>query len=283
MLRRIALWKYGIAVVFILGCCVCVSHQDQETRDQYEQKCNQLNAVAVSPSSHYEDCDKGAENAARHQPRWYRVFGWPEGITTWAILLTLLSIAEQTIQTKKAARAALVSAKAANDQIQLIKNKERARIAVNIADSSGDNIDEGTWPVKLVIANEGATHAFDALLLVAYIVLPSLDLPDLPPIKSRPIPSTIKADTEYVTGEIQPDVKTAEISMEDVWEGRLFVHLRGAVVYKDVFGDSHGTDFHFVWQVRTKPIASPSERGDAFAFEFSSAWVRPNTQGNAAT
>jgi hypothetical protein len=113
MLRRVLSWKYVIAVVVILGFSVYVARQDQETRDEYEQKCQQLNAGAVPPSPHYEDCDKGADSAARHLPRWYRVFSWPEGITTWAILLTLLGIADQTAQTKKSAEAALISAKAA--------------------------------------------------------------------------------------------------------------------------------------------------------------------------
>jgi len=105
MLKRLLLWKYFIAVVVILGCCVYVSRKDQEARDEYEQKCSQFNASALPPSGHQEDCDKGAEDAARHLPRWYRVFSWPEGMTTWAILLTLLVIAEQTNQTKRAALA----------------------------------------------------------------------------------------------------------------------------------------------------------------------------------
>jgi hypothetical protein len=125
MLQRIALWKYGMAVVIILGGCVYVSRQDQKTRDQYEQKCNQLNARVISPSGHYEDCDKGAENAAQHLPRWYRFFVWPEGTTTWAILLTLLVIADQTTQTRKAAEAALASANSAKTQIEVMRTQAR--------------------------------------------------------------------------------------------------------------------------------------------------------------
>lgn len=89
MLRHIAAWKYVIVVLVIAGFFIYVSRQDQNTRHEYEKKCSQLNSGFVTPwLSPNEDCDKGAENAARHLPRWYRLFGWPEGITTWAILLT---------------------------------------------------------------------------------------------------------------------------------------------------------------------------------------------------
>jgi hypothetical protein len=113
MPKRLVAWKYGIAVFIILGGSIYVSRQDQKTRDQYEQKCNQLNASAASPASHYEDCDKGAENAVRDLPLLYQVLGWPEGVTACAILLTLLVIAEQTDQTRKAAEAGLIAARAA--------------------------------------------------------------------------------------------------------------------------------------------------------------------------
>ncbi len=42
----------------------------------------------------------------------YRVFGWPEGITVWALFLTLITIAEQSNETRK-------SAEAARDSIRL--------------------------------------------------------------------------------------------------------------------------------------------------------------------
>lgn len=103
----------------ILGCSVYVSREDQKTRDRYQQKCDQLNASVVPPARHYEDCDKGADAAARHLPRWYRVFSWPEGITTWAILLTLLVIADQTAQTRRAADATKDAAQAALKQAEI--------------------------------------------------------------------------------------------------------------------------------------------------------------------
>jgi hypothetical protein len=60
------------------------------------------------------------------------MFGWPEGITTWAILLTLLAIAEQTSQTRVAAEATREAAKAALLNAQAVINAERPWILVVI-------------------------------------------------------------------------------------------------------------------------------------------------------
>jgi hypothetical protein len=42
-------------------------------------------------------------DAEEHPPSWFRFFRWPDGTTTWAIIFTLIAIAAQTEQTKKAA------------------------------------------------------------------------------------------------------------------------------------------------------------------------------------
>lgn len=148
MIRRIASWKYGIAVAIVVGLSIYVSHQDQKTREQYEQKCTQLNAGTAPPASHTEDCDQGADNAARHLPRWYRMFGWPEGITAWAILLTLFTVAEQTNATRTAAEAT-------RDAMIL---QHRPKVVVR-ALTLGQNR-PGTFDISLGIRNSGSTTAY---------------------------------------------------------------------------------------------------------------------------
>jgi hypothetical protein len=152
MLKRIASWKYGIPVLIILGGCVYVSHQDQRTRDQYEQKCNQLNASTVPPSAHQEDCDKGAENAARHLPRWFRIFSWPEGITTWAILLTLFAIAEQTSQTRRSADI--------SERVLVSTFRPRVEVrSVNLRVIDAAETSDKKCAFELTIVNVGGTDA----------------------------------------------------------------------------------------------------------------------------
>ena len=103
MLRGTVAWKYLIGVAVIFGCAVFVSHQYQHARSQCSKECEQVNPRSIPPPPATKNCNECEQNAERHLPRWYRLFGWPEGITTWAILLTLLAIGEQTHQTRRTA------------------------------------------------------------------------------------------------------------------------------------------------------------------------------------
>ena len=125
MLKRIGYWKYVVAIIAIWGCALYVSQQYEKARQQCGKECNQARNWSGSQSIHYEICDECQQSAEMKFPRWYRLFSWPEGITTWALILTLFAIVEQTAQTRKAAEAALLNAKAVIDA-------ERAWIVVSI-------------------------------------------------------------------------------------------------------------------------------------------------------
>ena len=263
MLKILASWKFGIAIAVILCSSVYVSSQDQKTRDQYEQKCTQLNARSISPSAHSEDCDKGAENAARHLPRWYRIFGWPEGITTWAILLTLLALAEQTSQTKRAAIATEDAARAAQDSVNVMREqnkaaqqKQRARIVVKIIPAKLP-ITQVLWQVKFQVENIGPTHAFDAWLYVKFEFTAS---PVPPPIHQtkmlQHLPRIRAEKSRHVLTDplVWEDVRN-EARMQEVAAGKLFLHMRGTVDYQDIFGEPHVTPFRYLWNAN---IDTPS-------------------------
>jgi hypothetical protein len=262
MLKKLASWKYGIAVVIILGFSIYVSHQDQKTRDQYEKECAKLNAGAVSPTAHREDCDKGAEDAARHLPRWYRVFGWSEGITTWAILLTLLALAEQTVQTKRAAeatdnslsevqrqtKAAVMSAKAARRQTLIAMNAQRAWVMGTIENvphwnPSGANTE--VMYVKPLFRNYGETPG-----RISEIKLRSEYLADGEELPPHPVYSGEEWYSSHFSGEI--DLMPKNMVVQPVsaqLRGGAFVNVRKrqtrlyiywVVNYRDI----HGRKWH---------------------------------------
>jgi hypothetical protein len=90
--------------------------------------------LALYISSQYQT---HAKDAKWDPPHWYRLFTWQEGVTTWALMLTLLAIAEQTNETAKAAKAAQESAKATQDSIpHQAKAAEAARLSADAADIS---------------------------------------------------------------------------------------------------------------------------------------------------
>lgn len=255
MLKRILLWKYLIAVGTILGFCVYITQQDQKTRDQYEQKCSQLNAGAMPPSGHYEDCDKGAENAAGHLPRWYRIFGWPEGITTWAILLTLLALAEQTSQTKVAAQAALLN-------IQAFINSERPWIQVVAEESK--IFGQSHWEIKAV--NKGRTPAVIVSESIDYKIIGAVEFLDLPPRhsaqKAHREPKILLPDQmcelRTVTKKEFGLVAGSEQSKQfDTLEFEGFAY--GILFYRDVLGARDAIPYETHWCFECLPWGKEGE------------------------
>jgi hypothetical protein len=249
MLRRTLAWKYAVAVIVILGFSVYVSHEDQTTRDQYEQKCAQLNARAASPTAHSEDCDKGAENAARHLPRWHGVFGWPEGITTWAILLTLLAIADQTSQTRRAAGATEDAVKASEISYKLARDtsERELRAYLTVTNARLFLYEDGSIEPRLTISNSGQTPAYEFKGIQAL----SLDGRPLASSISRPSDDillrygTVGRDY-WLTGEMRKVGTTKQQVMDYLMSGEMHLILYGWYKYQDVFGHIHPLDFQLV-------------------------------------
>jgi hypothetical protein len=254
MLKRIGLWKYAIPAVVIIGVSVFVSCQDQNTRDEYEAKCNQLNSRAASPAAHHENCDEGAENAARHLPRWYRIFSWPEGITTWAILFTLFVIAEQTAQTKKAADAAFLNA-------QAVINAERPWLLVVIKPVMGPM---GGFNVH--IRNRGRTPAMITNAQWGCIAVKEVtDLPREPSYWPREL---VKDRIVMPDGAARIwwfDYKTLHNVLKEQfprfsWEGRVFVF--GTILYRDL-ADPSPSALHETRWIGLYQSGNSEELGDS--------------------
>src|SRR5208283_613105 len=129
--------KYVFGFILVFSLAVYVAIQDEHTAQQSAQEGKQSSSpvVAAVPDSNHPQQNK--PNPVRNLPSWYGFFRWPNGTTTWAILLTLLAIAEQTrllkeyvVATKDGVRAANKSADAALLNAQAVINSERAWIKV---------------------------------------------------------------------------------------------------------------------------------------------------------
>jgi hypothetical protein len=260
MLKRILLWKYPIAALLVLGGCVFVSRQDQETRDKYEQKCSQFNASAIPPTRHQEDCEEGAEDAARHLPRWYRIFGWPEGITTWAILLTLMAIAEQTNQTRRAAdagadaaNAAYGSVRFAEAQFELMKEERRARISIKAIGIQVQDPGSELWNLvtNIEIRNLGQTRAFIKRTSGEFAIrLEGQERPQEDDL------STLYLPEEYIDPSTDPIVvslhhfnflpTSLKVLADDLHDRKRMLHLYGFIEY-ETLGMKFTEEFKYFW------------------------------------
>lgn len=109
---RIMLKSISIAALLIVACAVFVAIQDERSAEQHEQNAaNGKSAFAAAKTG--ED----QSDPRRNSPRWFGIFRWPDGITTWAIILTLATIAIQTRETARSARSSEVAVLAALNKV----------------------------------------------------------------------------------------------------------------------------------------------------------------------
>ncbi len=121
------MWKYVLAFVVVFGLTVFVSYQTQQIAEQDARQTAPTTNGAAAPNPQNNQALEIPKIPKQNTPFWlhffFQLFTWPEGVTAWAILLTLFAIAEQTQQTRKAAEAASISAEASNAQIQVMQTQ----------------------------------------------------------------------------------------------------------------------------------------------------------------
>jgi hypothetical protein len=162
------------------------------------------------------------------------------------------------------AKAAQQSAYAANSQVEMIKRKERARLVVRahaepgpgfvIEDDQGHTIQ--ALDVRIEIANEGETGAFNVSATGMYLAVPVRDSCDISSGFMLDIPTIIRPATpgSHIVVSIDPvEGDIASISAADgeaIQRGSKALHVFGIIRYDDVFDDRWGTPFHFIWRTR---------------------------------
>jgi hypothetical protein len=127
-------WKYLVSIAVILVLAVYVSRQDERAAQQSAQR----------------TASRDNSSLTKTEQTLYSFFRWPDGVTTWAIILTLWAIAEQSRDTRRAVIASL-----------------RPRVILRSAfPSEGTMIptvgvpDAKPWRVDFVIANTGGSRAY---------------------------------------------------------------------------------------------------------------------------
>jgi hypothetical protein len=90
-------------IVLILATVIGVSQYAETTKQHCEESARQTEAATVAKG----DDGKASNNAedACKPPVWARYVAWPEGVGAWAVILTLLVIGWQSIETRAAAKA----------------------------------------------------------------------------------------------------------------------------------------------------------------------------------
>jgi len=175
---------------------------------------------------------------------------------------TLQNIAKQTrllwiytAATRRGVRAARKSAEAASDSIELIINKERARIRVEmdrhwveVCDADRIEYPKVTYRVEIY----GPSSAFiEDAEASAYIADSADAQPPHPTNVPIGLPSVIKPDTPPISKDcyIFPKMNLDQSDVDAIHRGTSFLHFRGAIRYKDVFGKERSTTFKYMWRI----------------------------------
>jgi hypothetical protein len=96
---------YIVAVVVLVGIALYVARQDERAAQQSAKPTAAAGDQTSPGKSDKAHPPENVNNPDANVPTWYGFFRWPNGTTTWVIILTLFVIAEQTRQTAKAAKA----------------------------------------------------------------------------------------------------------------------------------------------------------------------------------
>ncbi|HET6843832.1 MAG TPA: hypothetical protein VFK06_19450 [Candidatus Angelobacter sp.] len=106
MLKRLALKYLPMALLLILiGVVIYMSHYAESRKTENKENAEACSSkTAISPNDTGESTQK--TDNPKHPPNWIKAFAWPDGVTVWALLLTLLVIAWQSTETRAAAQSA---------------------------------------------------------------------------------------------------------------------------------------------------------------------------------
>ena len=216
----------------------CASDQFKDDADCKATKDKQdIVAVSKLPTANISI----QRNAARDLFDW---IGYGFGILlamvgTWGVVVARRGV----IATERAAEAALESAKAANAQIKMMKDKERARIQIKPANLDTVDADEPN-NIALDFLNIGPTNAYGVTVDAGgRIVVTGLD-PEEGEYTDLAVSSLLKPDI--------PDSSWVVCRFPKNWEdevlyakAKIRIEVRGQIRYEDVFGDSHTEEFFF--------------------------------------
>ena len=152
------MWKYLGAVVLLFGLAIYVSVQDKRAAEQHTKKATQRGNNVASAKTDENYTEENVADSEWNLPSWYGFFRWPNGVTVWAILLTLLAIAEQTKQTAKMVGPAARSAEAALLNAKAIIHSERPWVMVQVTTLPGENSAKSLFQISIFNYGKSPAH-----------------------------------------------------------------------------------------------------------------------------
>ena len=268
IMRKYLFW---LAMLVAVSCLVTSLHE-KYTHDSAYQGGNSNAAVAGTNSPKAKNNEANAKWYSPSGDLYYLIFGWPNGVTVWALFLTLVVIADQTYQTSRAADTGKTAAEAALLQAKHMETTERAWLLISFVSMKDRELKDGEvatchWAIK----NVGSTPAILLETKTRFHVIRLYDEMPEDPVKALPIvpdygsPIAINErllapqdSIGYFTKwERNTDGAFSEFAFRtkanEVW----MVVAYGYVKYKDIFGkerESRTCDFTCIGRSDNIPL-----------------------------
>lgn len=162
---------WGTAVLAI-AVIVAMAGQYEKARRKYQRECqSEVSRIFATHPTNNQASPNECKDAKEYMPWGYILISWPDGVTVWALLATLGTIIYQSYQTRRSADATAESANAAygsltfmEAQFELTKERERARLELNVENTNLEVEVAGEDLVHLIatisVKNIGASKAF---------------------------------------------------------------------------------------------------------------------------
>jgi hypothetical protein len=266
-----------LAIVAVLAAIIGMSQDADSAKYRYEESARQAKATPIAKGNDGK-ASNNAEDAYK-PPVWGKYVTFPEGVGAWAVILTLLAIAWQSIETREAAQSSLM-------QANHIVASERAWMIPKITQSTWQDVaapqskcENWYLPIQVTFTNRGKTPAIAINGLLEY----SSESASNPTGTSwEPVlPETvkyIKVATKYAPGLVIVSEGTTVLIVAIpksflLQENTAWINcgkclcIKGFLEYKDVFKETRISRFCFAYQL--------SQVGGSFTDEITGEQVFP--------
>jgi hypothetical protein len=240
------------AVVIVAGILATTYYQNYYGASKgYDVQCTQPSQPGAVPA--FLACKIYPVQDIGHghfSPHWWDVLiAWPEGITAWLLMLTMVGIIWQAWETRK-------TAEAANRGIELTKTKDRAKLLLS---PQALNPTVGTIPeAKLFVTNVGNSNA------IVGIAFAGLHISDSDALVENgagwydmKVGNRLLEPKEVIEETVWWPAHPFARYSQDVIEDQEVIHLHGIIRFRDDYGDPWGVNFHFIWRSYGVPVWFP--------------------------
>lgn len=247
MLKDIAKKYLPLAILFVLVVAILCMSRYAETRKQHHQNnAHHVNRTATVTPDQATDSAKEA-NKTDDSPSWIETFAWPNGVAVWALLLTLFVIAWQSTEARDAAKGAQRAADASFTQIEMTRDKERAKLRFEL-DAFDPRITAmpSGYHIHATVSIFGSTEAYiEKTILFAGIMREDESEIGILPAPMAEIPNVIRSGSDplktwtilFRTNPMHLWVPSEGEEIEDVLSGKSLMFCKGSIHYSDVFGE----------------------------------------------